>query len=440
MQWSNGPRSRRLAVCSTLSLVLLTLSSCKHETQQPQAAQANVLAGPAVQSETISPRIFIDGTASMTGFLRVGRNQFAEVVEQLPFVVPGAEVFRYGQQDPNGNPPIESVIQPVAIDQGLLTPPATELYYNPDDRLIEELILPRSSGVSVLVTDGVYSTVTGQYAPVVVSALKHWFEDGGSLAIFMFRSSFGGRFYSERERRMIESNTKVDRPFYLFAFSRSRADLQHMSDELVARFPRKFVTMVFAEDALSCKALPLQTSDGGLIDEDKERLWLKVDSDAFVENGLATIAASISCKTDVYYPVNVTVRPKVTYKRRNGPNEVDADEREVIQSLTKLPPQVRADPIAKHLRQVTHSMKLVVKRDEGQREGTYTIALVPANDGLNQLRPFIERLSATSDATADMLSRTYRWNDFVRSVADTHFEVASRRFSTAEASVTLEYR
>jgi hypothetical protein len=214
-----------------------------------------------------SQHIYIDSSWSMKGFISKGkpggRTAFDEFIDVMPDVLPGCEVYRYGQAGQE-NAPVNNLNQIVVkteFDAKLHDPTTYQLTYNPDDALLRHLVSQQEPGLSLLLTDGVESDRNGQVNTVVVDSIRSWMAQGKIFAILVMRSRFSGKFYSERQRKMLEGEVTVeDRPFYAFVLATSKREFDDLTEKLRRRF-NDMQVISFSDDTISCRVeLPAETN------------------------------------------------------------------------------------------------------------------------------------------------------------------------------------
>jgi hypothetical protein len=226
----------------------------------------NKLASVAdVQSK--SQRIYIDSSWSMKGFIGKGRadgrTTFDEFIDAMPDVMPGCEVFKYGQVGHENAPvnDLSQIVMKAEFDARLHDQATYQLTYNPDDILLRHLVSQQEPGLSLLLTDGVESDRNGQVNTVVVDSIKSWMAQGKIFAILVMRSRFSGKFYSERRRQMLDGEVTVeDRPFYAFVLATSKREFNDLTEKLRRRF-KDMRVISFSDDTISCRVeLPAETN------------------------------------------------------------------------------------------------------------------------------------------------------------------------------------
>lgn len=170
-------------------------------------------------------QIFLDGSGSMTGFIksgtdRIGNTSYCNVLRALDSYLRGkAENVVYHKFG-------EEVVPIVNCDTAIRNPS----FYSDQDTRLAQLIsnlsredsenLPRAF---LIVTDGIQSTPDSEDYKEIISGLSNWLSRGFYFEILAFRSQFHGKVYSELQGGKFLGSYNSDdygkRPFYVYILS-----------------------------------------------------------------------------------------------------------------------------------------------------------------------------------------------------------------------------
>lgn len=221
---------------------------------------------PPADTASQRQRVYVDSSLSMQGFIgkTAGeRTAFDDFLDAMPDVLPGCEVWRYGQtvRADVQKMSLADVTARAEFDARLHARSSYSLLFNPDDVLIRSIAEQPEPALTMLLTDAVESDSRGQVNTVVVDSVRQWLGRGNLFAVLVMKSRFSGPFYSERLRRTLPQEVNVAaRPFYAFVFATSQREFEDLKSKLGRRFPDLGV-IEFSDDALSCRVeMPLDSA------------------------------------------------------------------------------------------------------------------------------------------------------------------------------------
>lgn len=260
-------RTQSVVCLAAFGLVLVLVAACTESGMTSATDDGLRLArelaiaqpGPVMSDARQVSRVYIDASLSMAGFVRKSspssRSSFDDVLDALGDVVRG-EIVKYGKpfSSHSSRPARELEVQPTNYGAAIHSEVFYDQEFNPDDLLIEQIVAEDPPRLSIVVTDGVHSNPAAENNPPLVRAFARWFEKGGTLGIFVFRSRYQGRFYSERLRRMIHTSP-VTRPFYAFVLSPTATELQRLQDQMKVRLGEAVSAYVFSDTAITASLL-----------------------------------------------------------------------------------------------------------------------------------------------------------------------------------------
>lgn len=386
-------------------------------------------------------RLYVDASLSMAGFVDVrNHTQFDDVIDSIGDYMPGCLLFKYGQvgQTPQQDP--AQLMTPARFGSELHTAGFYDRTYNPDDRLIEALAAEERPVRSVLLTDGVYSQVEGSTSPPVVNAIQKWMQRGRALGVFIFRSRFNGRFYSESQRGMLREQVSVeDRPFYAFVFSPTMQGIKELQERLQPRF-RDMRAIVFSPDAITTdiqwENLPKETFQSARPPA-KSYYWQMFNEKLFAQRGQPTLAYTLKPTLAPDYPVSaLKVDTAADYYRweRTGFKKVEggAPAGFSFNVEPEQPPAEGASPPA------TPSDVRLSAKLQPDRTSDFGFYHLKMNLGVKDLRPDILALSTRDDRAQKDANRTYRFYEFMHALTNVHFKTQLAGKTSKSLFVTVK--
>jgi hypothetical protein len=433
--------------------------ACREEAKVAKASRdlaANITKSLNPRSENASTiinieesRIYIDATISMTGFANQN-STFDELLDDLGNVMPGAQVYKYGQK---GNTPpedISALVKRAGFGLEIHRPSFYDLTYNPDDRLIDFLATEDLPVRSVLITDGVYSEQAGSTAPPVVEAIRKWMGRGRIFGILIFRSAFNGKFYSERVRGMQPAMPVSDRPFYAFVFSPTEQGFREVQEKLQRHF-RDVQVILFTDNAAETTVtLPKDTkaSYAKKTPPDTDYYWQMFNSDLFAQANPVPLKFTAKAKPPTDYPATeLTFSVQAEYYRwdqqqfkkvEGGPPRGFSHTFEANQPATNAESNKAVKKAGKDGGQTMGeqpNLTVFFPKDASSGYGFYALKLVPA---IKELRPEIQQLSTRDDSNRADANKTFRFFELITALTDIHFkDHLARRISPA-IFVTLD--
>ncbi|MCA1613068.1 MAG: hypothetical protein LC800_02705 [Acidobacteria bacterium] len=381
----------------------------------------------------------------MSGFVGAGnRTRFDEVLDSIGDHMPGCLLFKFGQagETPPQNP--AQLMSPARFVSELHNPAFYNLTYNPDDRLVEFLAAEEQPVRSVLITDGVYSQAEGGTTPPVVNAMQKWMQRGRSLGIFVFRSRFSGRFYSEVQRGMLPRPVTVEsRPFYAFVFSPTVQGIKELQERLEPRF-REMRAYIFSPEAIDT-IIDWEQRPGELSlsarPPAKPYYWQMFNERLFARREPPALTYTLRSTLAQTYPAAAFRTDTVTEYHRWARTDFKKEESLPGGFALTVVPQTAATgaggtegaaPLAPS-GDVQFTLRL--SPDRGSDFGFYHVRL---NLGLSDLRPEILALSTRDDRNAVDADKTYRFYEFMYALTNMHFKTQLAGKSSKSLFVTVQ--
>jgi hypothetical protein len=374
-------------------------------------AQTTPAAGPSPTTVIEEQRVYLDVSLSMKGFAQAPRSStFHELLDAIGDAMPNCQLYRFGQKGNVAPENIGELFERTSFGLDLHRPEFYNLSFNPDDRLIAHLTGEERPVLSVLITDGVYSEQRGSTAPPVIQAIQKWMEGGKVFGIFSFDSPFSGPFYSERTRKFLPPLNVPARPFHAFVFSPTEKAFRELQRQLQQRFPSARV-ILFSDGAASC-AVSLPEKVRGLYSTAKPPnvpyQWQMFDEKLLAQGNPAVLRYGVKYESSQEYPA-ADFKP-----------EVSADyyrwERGEFKSAGGTPNGFKAD--VEPAGPGEHQLIINFPRDSGTDYGFYHLK---ANAEIGGLRPEILERSTRDDSQPEHANRTFRFYEFVDSLARGHF-------------------
>lgn len=419
------------------AILIATYLGCGGTEKPKIAAQSIELAdkitpvppGPVNDTPSKNQRVYIDASWSMGGFIGKSssgeRTVFDEFIDAMPDVLPGCEVFKYGQMGKVGGEvkDISQITTHAEFDAKLHDPSTYQLTFNPDDALFKTLATQAQPELSVILTDGVESDDKGQVNTVVVDAIRSWINGGKVFAILIMRGRFSGQFYSERQRRMIGSVTVEERPFYAFVLSPSRRELDDLTDKIHRRFAQVRMILL-SDDAVSCRVELPSDIRGDYAHElppSKPYYWQMLTAGDIRTDAEDMLLYKYAFDVKDTYPVKALgLRLNTTQYRWDGAQKVFAQEPLPVPSGFKVA-EVSVGDGAQGARAQTFIISpgsLVQPRaqDDYQFYSVETAAYV------KEASDEISGLSTRDDSTPANAGKTYRFQELVLALLDVHLK------------------
>jgi hypothetical protein len=443
---------QQLPLFTTLLLsVLLISSGCRTEPRVAQASQdLATKISQEEKSQAVEPnagahaeesRLYLDASLSMAGFVD-SRNhtQFDDVIDSIGDYMPGCLLFKYGQAGQNPQQDPAQLMTPARFGSEIHSSGFYDRTYNPDDRLIEALAAEERPVRSVLLTDGVYSQVEGSTSPPVVNAIQKWMQRGRSLGIFIFRSRFNGRFYSEIQRGMLREQVTVeDRPFYAFVFSPTMQGVKELQERLQPRF-RDMRAIIFSPDAINTEinwtSRPKETYQSAR-PPSKSYYWQMFNEDLFAQRGQPALAYTLKPVLLPEYPVAaLKVDTAADYYRweRTGFKKVE-DGAPAGFNFNAEPEQQAAEGASQPDNPAEVRLSAKLQPDRSSDFGFYHLKM---NLGVKDLRPDILALSTRDDRAPKDANRTYRFYEFMHALTNMHFKTQLAAKTSRSLFVTVK--
>lgn len=366
----------------------------------PDDKQAATLSLPA------RPRIFLDDSLSMKGFAQGPDTTFAKVLGGLHAALPGCAFYGFGQKGQEAPADPAQLIRETKLGQEHYNSDFYGSAYNPDDRLVQELVKEATPQLSILITDGVYSTQRGQEIPAVITAFEKWFQRGGKLGILSFRSKFAGPLYSEKANTFLPPVTTDNRPFYVFVFSPQEQDFKNVREQLKTRLNDALGEVFFfsQEDITALPpAIPGEFAGSYDFEAGPVYYWQMFDTALWQQKGTATLTYQLSVKLPPDYPAqHLTPTCYIdSYRWSNG---------------TFIGPQPNAGVPARCEFQGANKDALTLMLNQfSETPFSFYHVKVDWMGATPKYRPTIEALTTLDDADANNKDRTYRlWSYLMR--------------------------
>lgn len=293
-------------VRASKSLAQSLLDEASQQAEHPGPDSADTIEAVSGTNVTACPEggpphgrqvLFLDATQSMAGF--TGRSgtftAFDRVLARLATELGIEEVALFGET--GGSP--DGLYQTVRFGRELHEPDSYDRLNNPDYCLVRDLLGSDSLGTSLYISDGVQSSEDYGISSPTVAAFREWIGGGRALEILAFRSEFSGRAWSEQRRRWIGEADIESRPFYVFIFARTSAEVSG----LVAGLPeeiRDLATRIsFHEDPVAC-SMNLGSS---FYERDPDINWIHLRSLSGTSSSDDVIPGILRCRMDEAYPL-----------------------------------------------------------------------------------------------------------------------------------------
>lgn len=413
-----------------LSSITLLTSSCWQNPKSKVANRSIELADrltPQAQNSVdgvaaTRQRVYVDSSLSMQGFIGESgkRSIFDEFLDAMPDVMPGCEVFRYG--DSSSPEPQNQITTRVQFDHQLHNRSLYTREFNPDAVLINSLTQDQEPALSIVITDGVESDSQGQVNTAVVNSIRSWMNRGGIFAILVMKSKFSGKFYSERQRRMLNGNVEIPaRPFYALVFSPSMRDFEDLQDKLRRRFP-ELKSLLFSDDAITCQSEIPADSAASYAQEsppDKPYYWQMLTAPNFPKGAENEITYHFSYKIKSTYPAGLLgIRTQSKLHRWDPSGQFEAEG-----SISQTQPAVgssNVDPIGNVKTQVFNLRPQQVFQQAALDD--YRFYSIEQSVYIKEIDQDIVELSTPDDSEASTGGRTYRFQELIYALMDVHLK------------------
>lgn len=432
-----------------LLCALALTPGCRKETQVAQASQSLAskitleggvpAAGARAGPEAEESRVYLDASISMSGFVGAGdRTQFDEVLDSIGDHMPGCLLFKFGQagETPPQNP--AQLMTPARFVSELHSPAFYNLTYNPDDRLVDLLAAEEHPVRSVLITDGVYSQAEGGTTPPVVNAMQRWMQRGRSLGVFVFRSRFSGRFYSEVQRGMLPRPVTVEsRPFYAFVFSPTVQGIKELKEKLEPRF-REMRAFILSPEAMDAVIdLPQRQKELALsaTPPAKSYYWQMFSEKLFAQREPPALTYTLRPTLAETYPAAAFRTDAFTEYYRWARTEFKKEESTPGGFALTVAPRAGGGDAGGAAQSGDVQFTLRLSPDRGSDFGFYHVRL---NLGVSDLRPEILALSTRDDRNAADANKTYRFYEFMYALTNVHFKTQLAGKSSKSLFVTVQ--
>ena len=214
------------------------------ELQQGEANYGGDLSGIIRQQAPLADiELYVDRSLSMKPYVSSKATTYTDLLDTVgDFIASQVRIYGFGYR--NKGEPIQT-IEP--ITPGQLKQPATYSYANNDyASLIQRF---RHDGVTrMIVTDGVQSDPKdGPRLGDVAEALYQWMHQGGSFAIFLYRTPYRGQYYSDLAGP--DPYYQCDnRPLLLFVLAPSPQAIEDLRARLGARLVPEHIIRISGKD------------------------------------------------------------------------------------------------------------------------------------------------------------------------------------------------
>ena len=421
--------SKTVVASLVLSTTLLT-PSCW---QNPKSKVANrsIELADRLTPQALNPedgvtatrqRVYVDSSLSMQGFIgESGRSVFDEFLDAMPDVMPGCEVFRYGESaSPESEAlKIDQITTKVQFDQQLHNRGLYTRKFNPDATLINGLVEDQEPALSIVITDGVESDAQGQVNTAVVNSIRSWMNRRGIFAILVMKSKFAGKFYSERQRRIVDEKAEIPaRPFYALVFSPSMRDFEDLQDKLRRRFP-ELKSLLFSDDAITCQAeIPVDSAAGYAQESppDKPYYWQMLTAQNFPSGSEDQITYHFSYKIKSTYPAGLLgIRTQSKLYRWNPSGQFDAEG-----TASQTQPAVESANPDDNRTQIFDLRPQPIFQQAAQDD--YRFYAIEQSVYIKEIDRDIVELSTPDDSEASTGGRTYRFQELIYALMDVHLK------------------
>jgi hypothetical protein len=275
--------------------------------------------------------------------------------------------------------------------------------------------------------------------------MQKWMQRGRSLGIFVFRSRFSGRFYSEVQRGMLPRPVTVEsRPFYAFVFSPTVQGIKELQERLEPRF-REMRTYIFSPEALDT-LLAWEQRPGELSlsarPPAKPYYWQMFNERLFAQREPPALTYTLRPTLAQTYPAAAFRTDTRTEYHRWARTEFKKEESPpggfaltVAQQQTAAAGAGGTDGAAPSAPSGDVQFTLRLSPDRGSDFGFYHVRL---NLGLSDLRPEILALSTRDDRNAADADKTYRFYEFMYALTNMHFKTQLAGKSSKSLFVTVQ--
>lgn len=374
-------------------------------------------------------RVYLDASLSMKGFVNpMHHSRFDEFLDAIGDAMPGCQLYKYGQRGEKPPDNNQTLSERIRFGLELHRPEFYDLTYNPDDRLIQQLANEEHPALSVLITDGVYSEPQGATSPPVVQGIQKWMDQGNTFGILILKSRFDGPFYSEHERKMLSKFSVEERPFYAFVFSPTVKGFKELQENLERRFPEtEMQTILFSDDAVSCVP-KLDPKLKGVYSfsnpPTSPYYWQMFNDKLFDQANPAHVQYSVSCTISPTYPIAQLGFDTVS--------EYYRWEKGAFKKAERPPDGFQVVPSSNS---PATSMAVTFPKDTSSDYGFYYLRMIPSP---RSLRPEIKNNSTLDDETQEEARKTYRFNELITSLVNTHFKSHLTDKASPVIFVTIE--
>jgi hypothetical protein len=419
-----------------IALIIIAHSGCGGTGRPKIAAQSIELAdkltspppAPGNDVPSKNQRVYIDASWSMGGFIgktsSSGRTAFDEFIDAMPDVLPGCEVYKYGQAGKWGQSveDLRQITTKAEFDAKLHEPATYQLTFNPDDALFKQLVSQKEPELSIILTDGVESDDKGQVNTVVVDAIRSWMNEGNIFAILMMKSRFSGKFYSESQRRMIGNVTAEERPFFAFILAPSRREFDDLAEKVKRRFAQVKV-MLFSDDAVSCRVELPSGIRGDYANEsppNKPYYWQMLTAGDLQTDSEDTLLYKYVFDIKDTYPVKTFgLRLNTTQYRWDGVQKVFGQEPSPVSTSIDVADSAGNDGQGSRTQTYVLSTSPLV-RARGQED--YQFFSIETSAYVKEVADDISGLSTRDDSTPANAGKTYRFQELVLALLDVHLK------------------
>jgi hypothetical protein len=386
-------------------------------------------AAPLNEISSVRQSVYVDSSLSMQGFVgnasTAGRTTFDEFIDAMPDVMPGCEVFRYGQ--PAGQEGqakrMEEITTKVLFDSQLHDRNFFKLKFNPDDVLITGLAARKDPELSILITDGVESDSKGQVNTAVVDSIRTWMNRGGVFAILIMKSRFLGQFYSERQRHMLDGEVDVSaRPFYGFVFSPGWREFEDLKEKLNRRFPQ-IKYLVFSDDAITCRPEMPAEIDASYAQEsppDKPYYWQMLTMDNPRPKAEDNVVYKFLYDIKSTYPVkSLGIRVTTKLYRWDSSSRQFQSEGSILQ----LQPTIESSELAIGPSSKVQTFLLGVQSlFQQDAQNDYRFYSIEPSAYIKEADQEVNELSTHDDSSQNTAGRTYRFQELLYALMDVHLK------------------
>lgn len=362
--------------------------------------------------------LYIDASRSMAGFGGCGSSpsEFDVALDRLSVDWGITSLTKFGESQ-YGAPRFDEL----PFTRGVHCPAFYAERQNPDYKLYAHIAGDSTGAVHAYVTDAVQSDlVAGSQSPSVRS-LQEWLQSGKALRIVALRSRFQGPAWSEQRQRWVGTASVDNRPFYIFLFGQTDAQLDQVLSRLSRSVLQQTVVLSFSPDMARCRVVTQPVSRR---DELLTPAWILLELPRLP--GLAsnpTGVASYECLLDARAPLE-SVLPSVNIRYRRWDGQGFARSAELPAGT-----RVTADSVVVNVSSSRAIVALQAPRDHSTRFGFYELQLSGAP---GDLKPQVSALSTDDDTTLDTFDRTYRFSWLIEQLvrSQLHGTIPPRHFFT----------